>query len=597
MNPFRRLFWQIYTPFVLVILLALSAVGIHARISMRGFFLEQTSRDLEARTRMIEGRIRPFLDPPDPAAADAVCKDAGRASGARITAILPDGTVIGDSHALPEAMDNHARRPEVVEALSGNSGASTRRSVTLRDRLMYVAIRVTEDDRTLGVLRSAISVERIDAELGNLQRDNILFGLLVAGFAAGAGIRVSRRIARPVEAMRRGAEAFASGNLALRVPAPDIEELARLAGALNRMAGELNDRIRVVEEQRNELRAILSSMREGVIGVDLEERIIGINPAAARMFLREPREMAGRSIQEVIRNPHLHRFIRSFLAGEAPRDADITFYHEGERVLNTHGTELRNADGRRIGMLAVFHDVTRLRRLETMRREFAANVSHEIKTPLTAIKGFVETLRDGALEKPDEARRFLAIVERHADRLAAIVGDMMKLAEIERRGELPVGRARLRPVLSNAVEACRPAGEARGMVLELVCDEALEAEINAAFLEQAVVNLTGNAIKYSPDGGRVRVVADRADGEVRIRVIDRGIGIPAPHLSRIFERFYRVDKSRSRKEGGTGLGLAIVKHIVQAHGGRVVVESAPGEGSVFAVLLPDKANAKYLRSA
>lgn len=591
MRRHRRLFWRVYPSFLVITLLALVAVGFYAHVAMRRFFMEQVSRDLAARARLVEGRIRPFLDPPDPAEVDTICKAAGRNSGTRITVILPDGSVIGDSHADPAAMNNHAARPEIAAALAEETGASTRRSVTLRERLMYLAIRVGPGNRPMGVVRAAVSVESVDAELRDLQTGGLLFGLLVAVFAAGASLWVSRRIARPIEAMRRGAEAFASGNLALRLPAPDTEELVRLSEALNRMAADLSDRIRMVEEQRNELRAILSSMREGVIGVDRDERIININPAASRMFLRKPREMVGRTVQEVIRNPQLHRFIESSLAGEAPRDVDITFYHEGERVLNTHGTELLDAFGRRIGTLVVFHDVTRLRRLETMRREFAANVSHEIKTPLTAIKGFVETLLSGALEKPEEARRFLAIVDRHAERLAAIVGDLLKLSEIEQRGELPVRRARLRPVLESAVDICRPAAEERGVVVELRCDESLETGINAAFLEQAAVNLVDNALKYSPDGGRVRVAVDRTDGEVRIRVIDRGMGIPPQHLTRIFERFYRVDKSRSRKEGGTGLGLAIVKHIAQVHNGRTSVTSRLGQGSTFTLTLPREATA------
>jgi two-component system phosphate regulon sensor histidine kinase PhoR len=586
MKQRRRLFWRVYPSFLLITLLSLLALGVHAQLSMRRFFREHTIENLQSRAILLEGRIRPLLRPPDPERVDAVCKAAGSASGTRITVILPGGRVIGDSHADPAVMNNHNRRPEIRDAFQDGVGTISRRSATMGERLMYVAVRLDGDGGSLGVLRTARSMERLEAELRDLQRGKILFGLLVALLAAAASLWLSRRIARPIEAMRRGAETFAGGNLALRLPAPDTEELARLSAALNQMAQELSDRIRVVEDQRNELGAILSSMREGVLGVNGEERIININAAAARMFLRAPREMVGRTVQEVIRSPDLHRFIRASLAGETPSDADITFYHEGECVLNTHGTALKNAAGRRIGTLVVFHDVTRLRRLEIMRREFAANVSHEIKTPLTAIKGFVETLQSGALEKPEEARRFLEIIGRHTERLSAIIGDLMKLSEIEQRGQLPIRRAPLRPVLVNAVEVCRPVAESRDIAVELDCDPGLEGEINSTFLEQALVNLVDNAIKYGPDGGRVWVAADRESGEIRIRVRDQGVGIPAAHLPRIFERFYRVDKSRSRKEGGTGLGLAIVKHIAQAHGGRVIAESETGEGSTFTVCLP-----------
>jgi len=322
--------------------------------------------------------------------------------------------------------------------------------------------------------------------------------------------------------------------------------------------------------------------------MDMDEKIISINHAAAQMFLREPSKVTGKSIQEAVRNPDLHRFVRLALNGDSPEEQDITFYHEEERTVSINSSPLLDAKAERIGILTVLHDVTRLRKLENMRRDFAANVSHEIKTPLTAIKGFVETLRGGAVEKPEEAARFLEIIEKHVIRLTAIIEDLMKLSEIEQKGRISLEKGNLKTVISNAVEMCRPLAEGKHIAVEWECPDSLEGQINAAFLEQAVMNLADNAIKYSPEQSTVHIYAEKTADGIVIRVTDQGIGIPREHLPRLFERFYRVDKSRSRKAGGTGLGLAIVKHIVLAHGGYVTVDSRVGKGSIFEIHLPDR---------
>jgi two-component system phosphate regulon sensor histidine kinase PhoR len=262
---------------------------------------------------------------------------------------------------------------------------------------------------------------------------------------------------------------------------------------------------------------------------------------------------------------------------------------EGERFLQAHGTVLRGAQGQEIGALIVLNDVTRLRRLETLRRDFVANVSHELKTPITAIKGFVETLLDGAVDDPENAQRFLQIITRQADRLNAIIDDLLDLSRIEQeaeKGGIPLVRGALRPVLEAAVQACSLNAREKSLAMVLHCSGELAAQINAPLLEQAVVNLLTNAIKYSEPAGRIVVDACQFGDKVMVKVQDWGCGISPEHLPRLFERFYRVDKARSRKQGGTGLGLAIVKHIVQSHGGEVVVHSTPGQGSTFTLMLP-----------
>jgi two-component system phosphate regulon sensor histidine kinase PhoR len=301
----------------------------------------------------------------------------------------------------------------------------------------------------------------------------------------------------------------------------------------------------------------------------------------------------GRNLAELVRSRDLAEMVTRVRQSGSPMKADITYRGLEERVLEAHCTPLRESDGGHMGTLLVLHDVTQLRRLENMRRDFAANVSHEIKTPLTAIKGFVETLQDGDLGQQEEAHRFLAIIARHVDRLAAIIDDLMHLSRIERSDEtkeLALDPCRVRELLENALGLCRERAEAKGIEIVLDCTEDLTAMMDAPLMEQAVVNLMDNAVKYTQTSpATVTVTATREEDELLIIVADEGIGISRKHLPRLFERFYRVDKARSRHLGGTGLGLAIVKHITQAHGGQVTVHSELGHGSTFTLRLPHSA--------
>ncbi|MDX9818800.1 MAG: ATP-binding protein [Desulfococcus multivorans] len=586
----KSLFWRIYPSYLVVILMALALVGLHTSAVMKRYYHEQMTLGLESRANLLRNSVLGRLTPLDEAALDRLCKTAGRHADTRITVVLPSGRVVGDSEEIPARMDNHAGRPEISKAFRGSTGQSIRHSETLSTSMMYVAVPVERQGRTLAVIRTALPLDEIGRKIGGFQRTIFQAGLLVALMAAVIGYAVARRIARPIEEVRKGAERFAKGDFTYAIPPPKSKEMVMLVNTLTQMASELNDRIQTVDRQRGELEAVLSSMQEGVIAFNMDETLINANAAAAGMFNFKPSNAIGRSIQEVIRNPQLHRFVHDALGGKSDTEGEIRLYQEeAERILGTHSSPLRESNGKRIGTLIVFHDITRLRRLETVRREFAANVSHEIKTPLTAIKGFVETLLGGAVDDPEAARRFLRIIEKHADRLTAIIEDLMKLSEIEQKGRnrgIGLKREAMAPVIRNAVEVCRVRADEKKIAVEVDCDEAVVAEINAHFLEQAVVNLVDNALKYSGAGKAVRVRSRLIKDSVEIRIEDEGIGIPGSHLPRLFERFYRVDKSRSRKEGGTGLGLAIVKHIVQAHGGKIDVESTPGKGSTFIIRLP-----------
>jgi two-component system, OmpR family, phosphate regulon sensor histidine kinase PhoR len=398
------------------------------------------------------------------------------------------------------------------------------------------------------------------------------------------------RLNTVINQIRTGAERFASGDLGHQIEVPESEELGGLAHSLNRMALQINEKMQRITEQGQEQQAVLASMVEAVLAIDRDERIISMNHAAADLLDINPDEAIGRRIQEVIRNAQVHRFVSRTLASSVTVEGDIILpMEEGEKYLQAHGTVWRDEGGTSLGAIVVIHDVTRLKKLENVRRDFVANVSHELKTPITSIKGFVETLRDGGVTDPSEQEHFLGIIARQADRLHSIIEDLLRLSRIEQdgdRGQIELATHKVREVLEMAVADCVARAAERNAQVNLACPAEITARINGQLIEQAVVNLLDNAIKYSDVSKPVCLEAHVEQGVLTIQVKDQGCGIPAEHLPRIFERFYRVDKARSRKQGGTGLGLAIVKHIAQAHKGSVGVQSVMGKGSVFTIRVP-----------
>ena len=585
----KKFIWRLFFSYIFITIGALSAAGWYFVHSLDAFLNDLVVVELSERARLLRNQILPHLEPPDPSAVDAVCKQAGKASETRFTVILPSGVVIGDTWETPQNMDNHAGRPEVAGALAGGQASSRRFSNTLQRNVVYVAVSVTRDSLPIGVVRAAIPLARMEALIAHARGQFWGIGGILGLLALAVTFVISRQYGRKLQALKQGAARLAQGELAHRLPIPDSEELAGLAESLNRMAAQLENRLQTVVSQRNQLEAVLSSMLEGVIAVSRDERIISINMAAARWFDIDPEKVRGRSIPEAIRNIALQKFVSRAFQSRTPLEEDVTVYRDGECTLNVKSAPLLDVGPEPLGMLIVFSDVTRLRRLEDVRRDFVANVSHEIKTPLTAIKGFVETLHQNIVETPEEAERFLGIISRHVDRLNAIIEDLLMLSRIENegeRGDIKRERTRLRDIFQNAVQICRPQAEEKHIGIELGGDDQLTTVVDPVLIEQAVVNLLDNALKYSDREKSVQIRARTVDCEIQIQVQDHGIGIEKKHLPRLFERFYRVDKARSRSLGGTGLGLAIVKHIAQAHGGHVTVESRLGEGSLFTIHLP-----------
>ena len=588
----KRLVWQLFPSFLAVTLIALVAATAYFSYTFRKFHLDRTREELRTLANVGVHHVAQTLATAGTEDVDAICKEFGRSSQhqVRFTITTPLGTVLGDSDEDPAEMEDHSDREEIIEALRDGFGDSIRLSPTLGINMMYVAIPLRRDGEPVAVMRTAIALTAIDQTLNRIYISVVWAGVVIALWAAFLSLLASRSISQPIVRMRRIARLFAQGQLNIRVPAAGAAELDDLAGALNEMATQLQDRIGTITRQRNELEAILGSLAEGVFAVDSDGRIVSVNQAAAGLLNIDRTHAQGRCIEEVIRNVALQQFVRDTLQTDRPTETDVSFPEEGGRFFHVHGARLAGTGGHRSGAVVVLSDMTRIHRLENLRRDFVANVSHELKTPVTSIQGFVEALQEGGLGDAAQAERYLKIIAKHAQRLNAIIDDLLSLSRLEEIGErraILFEKMAVKPVLETAVQLSAIKAEQKKMAIKLSCDEDVAAKINAPLLEQALVNLVDNAVKYSDEGSTVEIAVARDEKEIAIAVRDAGCGIPQEHLGRIFERFYVVDKSRSRKLGGTGLGLAIVKHIAQVHGGHVTVESTPGQGSTFTIHLPE----------
>jgi two-component system phosphate regulon sensor histidine kinase PhoR len=574
----------------MVTLLTVIAVMLDAGSFIKEFDEEQTRDNLYARAKLVEMQLTDNVWK-DNAKVNEICRSAGKVSATRITIINPDGIVIADSQENPLNMDNHGNRPEVIAALLGNTGASTRYSKTLKQQTFYVAIPVITNGKIVSVVRTSLPLKFINQAINILKVKLLNESLIIIIISAMVSYFLYIKLSNPISEIRDRAIKFASNDFEHKLPHYSIAELESLASAMNYMAEQLYEKIDLTTQQNSKLEAILTSMMEGVVAIDNTEKIIIMNSAAAKLMSVDVNNSHGKKIYEVIRNADFLRFLNKIVDSGKMCEEEIVFHDNNIlRYMQSHGVVIKNDKNDVIGILIVLNDVTNLHRLEEIRRDFVANVSHELKTPITSIKGFVESLQDGAIDEPADAQRFLDIIARHADRLNNIIDDLLALSHIEQVGGAGIQMeiADVALMLENAVNSCEYKLSEKNIKTIINCSPELKAVINSPLIEQAVINLIDNAVKYSDSGTVVTLSAFIEIDELIIKVADHGTGIPAEALGRIFERFYRVDKGRSRKLGGTGLGLAIVKHILQTHGGHAEVESIVGEGSIFSLHIPLK---------
>ena len=584
----KRIFYYIFPYYLLIILLTLCASAWYATLLLKDFYFRHVQEEIETRAKIIDQDIVAIMNSGKISELQKYCVGFSGLSNSRITIVAPDGKVIADSLEDPAKMENHSDRLEIAEALKGRTGKSVRYSPTLHQNMMYVAMPLHAAKEKSEILRVAVSVSLIDTTLSEIYMKIIIAGIIIAIFAGLISVAVSRRISSPILELEKVAANFAKGNFKRKLAVTDIDEIDELAGSMNYMADELNRRMREILEQRNRQNAILSSMMEGVIAVDAEGRIISMNRSATAL-LKAPDVYEGRFFQEVVRNAALQNFIDAVLSEKQTVEKELSYFDSEQHHLYVRGTVLHDPDGGCIGALLVMNDITRLKKLENLRSEFVANVSHEIKTPLTAIKASVETLLENNSEKKEETDQLLKIIGRHTERLTSIVDDILSLSKLEDDKQKDAGQfieTLVEDIIESALADCREKAEQKQISFIVNSNKGIVGVMNSSLIEQALVNLIDNAIKYSEPNSSVEIESCRESGNILISVKDHGCGISEKHLPRVFERFYRVDKARSRKLGGTGLGLSIVKHIANVHGGKVEVESAVGKGSKFTIILP-----------
>jgi two-component system phosphate regulon sensor histidine kinase PhoR len=594
-KPVRaKLFWRLGLTYVALLVAVLIAVDLYSARVIRSQAIRSANSQLTSLLNVAQTRPPKAADPADLQNwIEWMAK-----SGARVTIVDSAGRVLADSAADSTTMENHANRPEVQQAMAQGHGQAVHHSETLNRELVYQAVRYEGADGQLIVIRMAVPLSEIDPSVSELRQRLLIASIVMLLIGAIASLAFARMFSARIDRLKDFSQRIAEGDFRPLLPEGPRDELSALADSMNQTAARLDLEIRMLSGERNRSSAILRSMVEGVAVIDAEERLVFYNRAFSEIFGVRTSTAEGRPLIEVVRNAELVGLIRKALRGDEGLQNDISMgivqmqnfsvTAAPVKALDSAGTEHDLAKAKPSGAVVVLHDVTELRRLERVRQDFVANVSHEFKTPLTAIQGFAETLLGGALDDPTNNRRFLDIIRNHAIRLARLTNDLLKLARIE-AGKLeveffPVGLIEL---IEGCAETTLMKASRKQITLEIEVPPGLPAvQGDATLLRDVLQNLLDNAIQYTPAGGHVHVTAEAKGREAVITVSDTGIGIPTSDRERIFERFYRVDAARSREAGGTGLGLSIAKHIVEAHNGRLWVDSVIGEGSKFSFSIP-----------
>lgn len=506
----------------------------------------------------------------------------------RVTFIAGDGTVLGDSDHAPETMDNHSTRVEVVEAHKNGIGRAIRHSDTLNENLLYVALSVNPSDPHSNVIRLAMSLKEVDKSINQLWTVLIIGLLVLFIVAAFISYRIALSLTRPLEQITKVAQRIKQMDYKARVKVRKQDEVGELGHAINAMAESLEVQMTRIRQNESQLESVLDNMINGVMMIDPAGKILLMSRRAGELLGISSGELVGRNYAEAKQQYELSQLIQEALEGREHIREEITFYFPEERLLELNLVPIHQENQEFSGVLLVLADVTAIRRLERMRSEFVANVSHELKTPIAAVKGFAETLLGGAVNDEETARSFLQIIYDESDRLNRLIGDILALSKIEsKRVPLYFSPVEMDSFMTKTVTMMEPEAAKKSIKLQLEMEHGLYVEADEDRLRQIMMNVIANGVNYTPEGGKVSVnIASIDEDHIRIQISDTGIGIPKKDLPRIFERFYRVDKARSRSSGGTGLGLSIVKHLVELHKGTIAVTSTVGVGSTFVIELP-----------
>lgn len=546
-------------------------------------YLSTLDWEIQGQSRAVAMAAKPLLVPlPRGEEIDALAGQLGHEMGIRVTITDSAGAVLGDSEREPRTMESHAERPEILQALKGSVGESRRRSESVGYDTLYVAVPIVEGDRLLGAARIAVPMSEVNSVSQGVAQTVVLGGLVATALAVGLALVIARSVTGPIKQLTSVASLMAEGNLDRRVGVYSRDEMGSLARAFDLMADRLRDTIKAISSERNTLASVLSTMVDGIVIVDSDGKVVLANRAASVLLRTRLPAMEGRSYVEVLRDHELSAVLRRCLEQGSQQSGTVEIW-PGRKLLRLVAAPLR---GGQTGALALLQDLTEFRRAETIRRDFIANVSHELRTPLTSLKALVETLEEGAISEPEVALDFLSKMHGEVDGLTQLVNELLELSRIESgQAAFRLEPLEVEPLLRRAVDRLIPQAERAGLTLSVETrPDVPGVRADGQRVQQALVNLVHNAIKFTPSGGSITVGARGEDGHVLLWVSDTGVGIDPEDLPRIFERFFKGDRSRSG--GGTGLGLAIAKHVVEAHGGRIWAESAEGIGSTFSFTLP-----------
>jgi len=586
--PGKKIIWKFFFIQTVPILISLIIIGIYISFFFKEYYIKAITTQLKSNSLLIRDIIKADIQEKDIERLNLVTKRLGREINTRLTIINPEGMVLGDSEENPQKMENHSDRPEIKEAIKGRIGKSSRYSTTLKKDMMYLALPIKDDAyRVIGAVRVSIPLDELENRVGQIYRIIGWGGLLAVTISLGISFALARRVSRPISQMAQAAKMISKGDLSRRIREDSRDEVGDLAYSFNRMSEELQRQMGDLAREVSEKEALLSSMIEGVLAIDRDEHVILINKAAQRMLELGPDDALGKFHWEVIRNAEINNLFKEVLKTKEQKEVKLQIGPLDERAFMVYAAPIRARGGNILGVVAVFHDVTEIRRLEKVRMEFVANVSHELRTPLTSIKGFVETLKRGAIDERENAVNFLDIIERHTDRLNQLITDLLDLSRVETgKKKMDFQPIKVEELINRAVSHFMEiSNKNRPKIKYNIPSDLPMVLADEEGIETVLKNLLDNAVKYTPKRGEINITSTDKDDYIEIAVVDNGIGIPSRDLPRIFERFYCVDKARSRELGGTGLGLSIVKHIIEAHGGTVGVESEVGEGSRFTFTL------------
>ncbi|MFC4768261.1 two-component system histidine kinase PnpS [Effusibacillus consociatus] len=576
--------------YMILIVLTLIISGVYTLQFIERVYMDNLRKTLVDEARILANWVSPYMVAPDSSMPyiSELSSTVHSSTGKRITVFSKNGEPLYDTSLRP--FEDARSKPEIEQALHGQVGSDIRLDPSKGTNVLLVAVPVTGGPDVLGVIRVGLPLSGAYQELRHAWGSVGISLLAVAVISSLVGAYFALGIARPIEEITRVTRRIASGAFHERVRYRAQDELGVLGESVNLMATRLSDQIEDLTQEKSKLEGIIASMDSGVMVVDRSGRVLVVNRATESLLRHAGRKLLGQWHWEVGRSYGLSSMIDEVLLTGEPRRKEIVLTSPVETNLELFATPIKGKNESIVGAVVVLHDVSKWRRVEQMRTEFVANVSHELRTPITAVRGFAETLLDGALEDPEMRKQFIKIIYEESDRLSRLVNDLLELSKIESgHAVLQFEVCEMNNLVKTTVDKLVHQAGQNGLTLEAhVPEEPIFAEVAKDRISQVLINLIANAIVYTSEGGRIDVYLEEAEDRVTVRVQDTGIGIPKEDLPRLFERFYRVDKARARRSGGTGLGLAIVKHIVEAHEGTVDVQSTVGKGSTFSFSLPKR---------